>query len=456
LPVETSEKHSAPGFRAWYFGRALAEAGHKVRLVSLGSNSIQVPRLIADNLLLYAIPEAMITDQNYLEEMLAERMPDAVVGSGVRASYLATLYLPRTLPLWSDLFGSPLAEAQAKAAVYRDDSVIEPFLRFERAVLERADAFSAVSVAQQHAIEGELGHCGRLNAATYGYRFVWSIPASADFTVLPHNRNILRGKIVPDNAFVALWSGGYNTWTDVDTLFAGLDHAMAQNPDLHFVSTGGALPPHDAATYPRFCQLVETSEYFQRYHLLDWQPLETLHNFYLEANLGIILDKWSYEAVLGSRTRLVDWLKYGLPAIATRGAELVTELENAGAIYTFPHGDSDRLGALLGDLAKSPQSLKAASEQGQRFVREHYNYKVTAVPLLEWAASPRNAPASGNSSDSRLDLEKKLATLENQLEAKNAHISTVEHWAHEMETRLKQLEASPLNRWWCKVRSKFS
>ena len=36
-----------------------------------------------------------------------------------------------------------------------------------------------------------------------------------------------------------------------------------------------------------------------------------------EANLGIILDKWSYEGALGSRTRLVDWLKYGLAAVVT-------------------------------------------------------------------------------------------------------------------------------------------
>lgn len=397
LPVELSEKHSAPGFRAWYFGRALAEAGHKVRLVSLGSNSIQAPRLIADNLTLHALPEAMITTENYLEKMLADSMPQAVVGSGVRASYLASLYLPSSLPLWADLFGSPMAEAQAKAAVYCDDSVIEPFLRFERAVLERADAFSAVSVAQQHAIEGELGHCGRLTAATYGYRFVWSLPASTDFTVLPHDRNMLRGKIVPENAFVALWSGGYNTWTDIDTLFAGLDHAMSQYPDLHFVSTGGTLPPHDVATYPRFCQLVETSAYCQRYHLLGWQPFETLHNFYLEANLGIILDKWSYEAVLGSRTRLVDWLKYGLPAIATRGAELVTELENAGAVFTFPHGASERLGDLLGELAKTPLRLKWQANRGntlcmsititKSLLRRCWNGRQTPVkrPTLEIA-----------------------------------------------------------------------
>ena len=48
-----------------------------------------------------------------------------------------------------------------------------------------------------------------------------------------------------------LWSGGYNLWTDVDTLFRGLEAAMARNPKVHFLSTGGAIDGTDTliATY---------------------------------------------------------------------------------------------------------------------------------------------------------------------------------------------------------------
>ena len=34
---------------------------------------------------------------------------------------------------------------------------------------------------------------------------------------------IVRGRHVPEGAFIVLWSGGYNVWSDVDTLFAGLE-----------------------------------------------------------------------------------------------------------------------------------------------------------------------------------------------------------------------------------------
>ncbi len=454
LPIEGSEKNNAPGFRVWHFGRALAEAGNQVRLVGLNPDptfTTQSPRQLQTNLLYYPTSEVDITQNDFLAKLITEDKPDALVGASVWPSYLAALYLPQDIPFWADLFGSPLAEAQAKAALYNDDTLIEPFARFEQTVLGRADIFSTVSTPQQYALVGELAMLGRLTAVTYGYHFAYAIPAATDETVRPHTQTVLRGKVVPENAVVVLWSGGYNTWTDVDTLFQGLEGAMAQVPELHFVSTGGGLPPHDSATYPHFCQLVESSPYRERFHLLGWLPYETVHNYYYEANLGIILDKWSYEGELGSRTRLVDWLKYGLSAVVTVTAEVTAELVAAGAAFAFPHGDTEALAALLIDLANDPSRVKQAAEQGQNLVLEKYHYKVACAPLVEWVASPKRAPDAALVKPLRAglvdtELQKQFASLTSQIAQKNSHIAELEKWAQELQATLNNKNNSSLTR----------
>ena len=454
LPPELTDQSarlSAPGIRAWHFARALHEAGHTIALVSVTSGVSteavtlgELARELAPGLTLYSLSEINITNQNALGQLVTEFQPDAVVGASVWPSYLAALFVPPALPFWGDLFGSPLAEGQAKAVVIGDDSVLEPFARFEATVLSRADRVSAVSSYQAYATVGALATHGRLNRATDGYPLVYTVPATLDPVVLPPAATtFLRGKVVPDEVFVVLWSGGFNTWTDVDTLFAGLDGAMASCPQLHFVSTGGSLPPHDSQTYPHFQTLVAGSAYQDRYHLLGWQPYEGLHNYYLESDLGIVLDRWSYEGVLGSRTRLLDWLLYGLPVALTVTAELTEELVAAELAFSFPHGDSKALAALLIRLAGQPATLRNKREAARQYVTDRFAYRVACQPVVEWAERPCSAPDAGQprpsfANGSNPVLERRLADYEAQIVAKNAQIVALEKWAGEMEQRLKE------------------
>ena len=436
---------SAPSIRAWHVARALHEAGHTVALVSLkgGSGGPPAPRELAPGVRLYSLYEAAITGQAALENLENSFQPDAAVAISAWPSYLAALYLSPTRPFWADLFGSPLAEGQAKAFQAHDDTLLEPFARFERVVMRRADLISAVSVYQEHATVGALATHGRLNHYTDGYRLACTIPATLDPRRLPPSETpFLRGKIVPEKAFVALWSGGFNTWTDVDTLYEGLAQAMAAQPDLHFVATGGALPPHDSQTFPRFQNMVKASPFRDRFHLLGWVPYEGLHNYYLESDLGLILDRWSYEGVLGSRTRLLDWLLYGLPAVVTDTAHLTEELVREGLAFSFPHASPEALARCLLELAADPTRLREAAAKGPGFVTGRYSYRVACQPLLDWAANPRQAPDAGQAIPSFETApagngqERLLADYRSQLEEKNKLIASLESWAREMETRL--------------------
>ncbi len=446
---------SAPSIRAWHIARALQEEGHAVALVSLkaASDEFSLPRELAPDLQLYSIGEAALTGQAALSRLETTFQPDAAVAVSAWPSYLGALYLAKSLPFWADFFGSPLAEGQAKAFQAGDDALLEPFARFERVTLRRADAVSTVSPYQEHATVGALATHGRLNHFTDGYRLAYNIPATLDPTRLPaSDEPFLRGEIVPNDAFVALWSGGFNTWTDIDTLYNGLVQAMQANPRLHFVATGGSLPPHDSQTFPRFQKMAAESEFKDRFHLLGWVPYEDLHNYYLESDLGLILDRWSYEGILGSRTRLLDWLLYGLPAVVTETAYLTEELVREGLAFSFPHGSAVDLAERLRELAEDPARLAGAATRGKAFVVERYSYSAACRPLLEWAVNPRQAPDAGQTlpsfaaAENGNDRDRLLAEYEAQIEAKNKSIAALESWAGEMETRLQKSNSPSLYR----------
>jgi len=116
-------------------------------------------------------------------------------------------------PVWADVFGSLLAEAQAKAAVYDNDYLLDHFARMNRSIILKADRFSTVSGPQKNELIGQLGVFSRLKVSTFGYDFVRSIPCGVQDREFPPPADPFTGRENGD--FIVLWSGGFNTWTDV-------------------------------------------------------------------------------------------------------------------------------------------------------------------------------------------------------------------------------------------------
>jgi hypothetical protein len=171
----------------------------------------------------------------------------------------------------------------------------------------------------------------------------------------------------------------------------------------------------------------------------------------LESDLGLLLDRWSYEGVLGSRTRLLDWLLYGLPAVVTETAYLTEELVREGLAFSFPHGSSSGLAQRLLELAARPERLSQAAQKGLAFVIGRYSYQTACRPLLDWAAKPGQAPDAGqerpfDSASAGLAQERLLAAYQTRIEEKNKLIASLESWAGDMEARLKAKEAASFSR----------
>ncbi|MBC7333866.1 MAG: glycosyltransferase [Actinobacteria bacterium] len=370
-----------------------------------------------------------------LSNIFQEFKPDCVVGCTFYPSYIASRLLSyNSVPFWADLFGHVMAEAQARASVDGDDSCLFHYWNGEYNIITSADKFSCVSSRQEYALIGELGMVGRLNRYTQGYEFTCTIPCGLPSEEFEHTKNVIRGKDgIGEDDFVILWTGGYNTWVDIDTLFEGLVAAMKENPKIKFVSTGGEIPEQDTKTYPRFLKMVENSPYRNRFFMKGWVRGEDVPNYYFEADVGINIDKDIYEVRLGSKNRILDWMRAGLCVLSSNVCELTEIIERERIGYTFKAGDPDDLAKKLIYLASHPDEVKKTGLAGKKFGFRKFNFDKTTEVLQQWVNSPAFAPDYRKPKKIFFDREEALRNL-------NDIVTRQKKMIEERDSRISELE----------------
>jgi glycosyltransferase involved in cell wall biosynthesis len=397
LPFETTNQSFGPGTRTWQITKPLLDDGHEVHLVAMRIPKTYPedtpPEIVRrDGCLTYAsVTDGLYFRSSYVRDVYATFHPEAVIYAHGSVSYDDGVVDPE-VPMWIDLCGHVMAEAQAKAEVYRDDFYLEYFFDRVTGAVVRGDRFSTVSDAQAWAVIGELGLAGRLNSMTNGHKLVHTIPCGVEERDYHHDRTVLRGVDVEREAFVVLWSGGFNTWTDIDTMFNGLIHAMERDASIRFVATGGQIDGHDEITYPRFVEMVRASPHQDRFVLKGWLPRDQVPSHYFEADVGINCEKEIYEVRLGSKHRILDWSRAALPVISTRVTELSEALKHEQVAFLCEPGDPTALGEAILEASRQREQL---SELGQRFrqtMRRLYGFAETTRELRRWATAPSFAP----------------------------------------------------------------
>lgn len=432
-----SDRHLGPGLRTGHFAVALARAGHELLVLCADVTGEQAPgsanpfdadvdgrpvRCVMAN-------EATLTG-GALRDAIDRFAPQGVVGATAYGAALAARLMPRSpvprdgdaVPFWADVFGDLMAEAQAKAAAHGSDLSVVRFWTTLRAVLERGDRFSAVSHAQASALVGQLGLAGRLSSATAGQDLVSVIPCAGELRREAVPDPVVRGRRVPPDAFVVLWSGSFNTWCDVDTLVEGVEGAMERRESIHFVATGGGVAGHDERTIARFAGLVARSRFRDRFLIDGWVRDDLLPAYYEEADVGVCIERDLYERRLGAENRVVQWLVHGLPCVTTGLSELGRALVGEGACFSTTTGDADALAAVLVDLSDDRRRLREAGERCRR-AAARFGYVSTATPLLDWADRPVAAGDAAGRRPLSIGLLSRPGDMAEVLEAYLAELS---------------------------------
>lgn len=424
-------KIEAAHYRTWQFLQPLLDDGHAVCLCA-GTREEVAP---VDNVpaewrgRLEYVPIALGASgwSKQLQAAHDRFQPNCVVAVNFSHCLYATK-LETTAPIWMEIYGDMLTIMQAAYYRKQSDRGLDTQIAFMREVLRKGDIFSGCGRAQCHMLVGELAMAGRLNRRTFGYEFTRVIlPGSPPKTALGAagetagtqaetggpRRTLLAAHGVDDAAFVVLWCGGYNTWTDVDTLFRGLETAMAANPRLHYVSVGASTYDAPDNQYERLKAMAAQSQHSGRYHLLGWRPWAEMATYYRESDVGINIDALHYETIFGTRTRLVEMIAGGLPVVTSLGAELSYLLSEAGAALTFEVGDWHALGAALERMAGDRELTACMAARALDYARNDLSFATTMKPLREWVTNAQPAPDKG-----ALSAGESLRTLEHRARTK--------------------------------------
>lgn len=396
----------AHGLRTWHLTRPLLDAGHEVRLFTIpmydpADPSQRTAGVVERSYQGFAYHAFTNCDDRHniarLEEEARRFSPDALIGvNAYPCAVLAKVNF--RAPLWADLNGSATIEGQIKARNDASDALLGHAWEMEKASLRRADRFSTVSERQMYLLCGQLSAVGRMNRHTFDYPFASVIPNAfnpvfTDSAAARSGTLRIRGGLVPEDAFVLLWSGGYNAWTDYAVLQRALEMAMEACPRLHYVATGGPVAGHDDVSYPRFRESLARSPFAARFHLLGWIDAGELPGVMAQSDLGIQVDAPNFETLFGARNRTINMMAAGLPVLTTPGAEISDELIAAGCVASpGARSGAEALAREIIALYEDRDRLRDLAERGRRYVLEHFSYERTTRPLLEWATSPGFAP----------------------------------------------------------------
>jgi glycosyltransferase involved in cell wall biosynthesis len=392
-------KAEAAHYRTWQFLEPLLQDGHDVLLcfepAALNDTGGMDGFSAGGNFDYRVIPFQKWGWIKALQKAHDEFQPDCVIG----VNYRPCLYLTRLMtdrPIWMDIYGDPITIMQAASYRAGSNRGLPTEISFMHQVLMRGDVFSVCGELQSHMLVGELAMAGRLDCQTFGYQFARVILPGAPRLEAPEGPAVVertRQEIgLKETDFVVLWCGGYNTWTDVSTLFNGLEWAMERNPNLVFLSVGGSTYAGQDNQYECFVKQIEASPHRYRFHLLGWQPWEKIPSFYQVSEVGLNIDAWHYETVYGTRTRLLEMMGAGLPVITSLGSELSYQLKNSNLASIFEIGDCQGLGEQIQHHSTDEAFYQQQKQNVLKAVCQEFSFAATTKPLRDWVKAPECAP----------------------------------------------------------------
>lgn len=405
IPPRQTDKLHAPGLRLWAFASELAKLGHRVVLCEamFGGEDVDPTDLTAEvNLLEIGNIDLRIIDldvrkaRRQLAKIAAETRPEcAVASTDVMCAALASAKL--ACPTWLDFNGHPMTERQMIGQVFGDDSGLADQWSMLVPSLLGGDRYSVCCTDQKAALIGELGVCGRLNRHTVGVDLVHVIYPGTSSRQLMSFPGRIRGKrvggnFVGEDDVVVLHTGGYNTWMDEASLFAGLELAMRADPRIRFVSTGGAIKGHNEKTFEDFCRRVEASKFQNRFHFAGWVPTDLVWEYLTESDMAVNIDLPCHEGTMGWRNRIVDWALAELPILTTPLSEISRDLGQHGCAEVFAFQDPEALSQAILHIANDLEGARKVGEKARQFVIEKYDYEKLIEPLAAWVANPTVAP----------------------------------------------------------------
>ena len=343
------------------------------------------------------LPEAVSVrafERGKLAPLLADC--DGAVAQGQLANDVL-LEVP-TLPCAIDLYDPWLVENLH----YRDTLGLDPY-RNDHATwvlqLSRGDFFLCSSEEQRNYYLGFLTALGRVNPDRLaGDPDLSGLIAPVPFGLpeeLPPYRPLLEGS---EPGVRRLLFGGLYDWYDPWTLLQALEALQEAGTTAWQLLL--VRNPNAAGTPQRLFGEVEAwcrrrGWWGGRVLAIDWVPAERRYDLLRDSDLLVSPHRPSLETRLSLRTRFLDALAAGCPAICTEGGAMSRFLLEHRAGWVVPAEDPAALAAALKEVLEDPEALEER-RRGARELQERFAWPRVLEPLIAFCRDPGQDPTKGD------------------------------------------------------------
>ncbi|MDP1809419.1 MAG: glycosyltransferase family 4 protein [Actinomycetota bacterium] len=378
---------AGPGIRYWQMARSLAnDYGHDVTL---------------------AVPAADFVEDNEAPCRTVAWELDNIAGlaggydcvvmphvhSGLSTTYRAAAdpAIPTAVDLYDPVLIENIGLQPADAAGARS---FAGYLAGVVPILKRGDYFFCANERQKYYYLGVLNTLGRINPLTYRERILEIVPFGVDHQPAAKTRTVMRGSLVAKDAKVILWFSGIYPWFDAYTLVEAMPRVIEAEPKAMLVILGGVHPRGHApdGEFRRTKSRAQELGLADKHILfVDWQPYSDRADWYLESDLAVTTHKPSLETELSHRTRVVDFLWGGLPAITSAGDAVGEMLARRGCGETVPVGDPAALASTIVDILGDDDKRAGMSAAAKALASTELTWSVVIKPLADFCAAPRVA-----------------------------------------------------------------
>jgi glycosyltransferase involved in cell wall biosynthesis len=368
------------GTRFLTLARVLAEAGHQVTL-AVPNDASEAP-LIDGVDVVRADPDQLGGQADGHDWVLLH-------------AHLGNHYLTQRddLPLVVDLYDPFLIENLH----YHRDLGFAPFSTDHetwRLQMGRGDLFLCSSEEQRLYYLGWLSALGRVNPLSVDddpqlRKLIIELPfgtPAAEMPAPPPKSEVLPG--VDDDAPV-LYFGGIYDWYEPVTALDAMPALLERDPRTVLVFVEH---PHPELTPLEAAERVRSSAKRRGWlgstvRFEGWRQYDRRFELAQVADVAVVTHRPGLETDLSLRTRLVDLMWLGLPAVVTEGGTMARVVAETGAGSAVPAGDGGAVAKAVADLLDDEERRREAADAGRRWAAER-RWSIVAAPLLEFAAKP--------------------------------------------------------------------
>ncbi len=314
-------------------------------------------------------------------------------------AHLGNHYLSQRddLPVVVDLYDPFLVENMH----YHRDLGLEPF-RTDHATwrlqMARGDFFLCSSEEQRLYYLGWLTALGRVNPMALEAdptlaRLIVELPFGTPGEAPPEPPQ--RDGVLPgvDVDVPVLYFGGIYDWYDPDVVLDALPAVLGRHPGAVIVFVEH---PHPELTPLSVAQRVRKRAKKQGWlgttvRFEPWRPFDRRFELPQVSDLAVVTHRPGLETDLSLRTRLVDLMWLGLPAVVTAGGTMARVVEEEGAGVVVPAGNAEALAAAICSLLADETARSRARAAARRWAADR-SWQQVAAPLLRFAESPWRDP----------------------------------------------------------------